>query len=280
MSQRGGYTIIEVLIFIGVSAAIFFGAMTAIGGRQEQVQFAQGVREFDAKIRDILNDVTTGYFPSNETVQCRVENGQTEISSTTDTELGENSECIFVGKAIQFIPEGIGERIDIFTLAGRRYEDEDLTPSTTIAESRPVAIAQSGNNPSFRDATEQYDLLYGLKVTKVFRPSDAGTEYGLIGVFTQFGGSGISDAQSVQVGGIVGSSIGQDKNAALGLLNIVTDDITKQGDNGYLEKNTKEGIVVCLESNDGNRKSSVAFGARGSAATTLDIDSYNPECDE
>jgi hypothetical protein len=279
MSHRGGYTIVEVLIFIGVSAAIFFSAMTAIGGRQEQVQFAQSVREFDAKVRDILNDVTTGYFPTNETVQCEVVNGKPEITIDSDTNLGTNSECIFVGKAIQFMPDGKGEQIAIYTLAGRRYEDEDLTPTTSIAEAHPVAIARSGDNPSFKDATEQYDLLYGLRVTKVFRPSDDATEYGLVGIFTQFGGAGVSDAQSVQVGGIIGSSAGQDKDAALGLLNIVTDDITSVGDNGYIEKNTKEGIVVCLASYNGDRKSSVAFGARGSTATTLDIDTYNPECD-
>jgi hypothetical protein len=283
MSQRGGYTILEVLIFIGVSSAIFFSAMTAIGGRQEQVQFAQAVREFDAKIRDILNDVTTGYFPTNQTISCGIDPVQKRprILVDTNAELGTNDDCIYIGKAVQFAPEGDAERINIFTIAGLRYEDKvEFITASSIASSRPTAVARITADPSFHDATEQYDLLYGLKVTRVARPAVSAVDYGVVGIFSQFGVGGISDAQSVQVGGIVGSSFDTTKNEAVNLINTITDDSGDAGDDGYIEKNTNEGIVVCLENADGSRKASVAFGARGSAVTTLNIDTYNKDvCD-
>ena len=280
MSQRGGYTIIEVLIFIGVSAAIFFSAMRAIGGRQEQVQFAQAVREFDAKLQDIFNDVTTGFYPTNNTITCSIDNVQNRprILVDTDAELGTNSDCIYVGKALQFAPDGEQNKINIFTMAGLRYENKaEFITASSIATTRPTAVARVTADPSFHDATEQYELLYGLRVTRVARPAVSVKDYGVVGVFTQFGANGISDAQSVQVGGIVGSAFGSNKNQAVNIINRITDDSTKQGDDGFIEKNTNEGIVVCLENANGSRKASVVFGARGTSTTTLLIDAYNKD---
>lgn len=279
MKKSSGYTIVELLIFIGVSAAIFFAALTAIGGRQEQVQFAQGVREFDAKIRDILNDVTTGYYPSSENVSCRATASGPEVFVDTDAALGTNNQCLYIGKAIQFQPEGRGQRVDVYTMAGLRYEDNDLTPSSSIASAQPIAVARTGNDGSFVDATEPYDLLYGLRVTKVLRPLDGTpTTYGLIGIFSQFGGSGVSESQSVQVGGIVDSQLGADEGDTISLINDITDAVEEVGERGYIEKNTNEGIVICLESIEG-QKASITFGARGTSATKLDIDNYDRRCD-
>lgn len=280
MKRSGGYTILEVLIFIAVSGVMFVGAMIAIGGRQSEVQFSQSVREFEAKIRDIINDVSTGYYPTNDTVSCYLDiaTDQIEITSSSNEQLGTNDDCIYIGKALQFRPDDDGSKMKIILLAGRRYEDSKLKPSTTIAAAKPKAIAKPGD-ANFTSTIEEYQLLYGVEVYRVVRPlSSAPVEdFGLIGVLSDFGGASISETQSPVAGGVVGSEYGMNESQAVTLLDSLTDDITKSGTNGYIEKNTTEGIVICLRDERG-RKASVSFGSQGRSAVQLDIDNYNLGC--
>jgi type II secretory pathway pseudopilin PulG len=86
--RQVGYTILEVLIFIAVSSLMFISAMRAISGRQRQVQFTQSIQEFDAKIKDLINDVTTSYYPTNENVSCEIIGSEISISKGSDQKIG------------------------------------------------------------------------------------------------------------------------------------------------------------------------------------------------
>ncbi len=276
-----GYTILEVLIFIAVSAVIFVAAMAAISGRQQQVQFAQSVREFDAKIADLVNDVSTGFFPTNETISCQVTAGDVQINNVTagGEKLGTSDDCLYVGKALQFQPEGRQDVLRIYTLAGKRYQDSKLTPSSTIANAKPKAVSMT-SDATFNSSVEEYMLLYGLRVRKVIRPvsPSVNTDFGTIGLMSNFGGVSVSDAQSIKIGGIVGTSLGQTEGQAVTIINSLTDDPTQSATNGYINTNTPEGIVLCLIDQN-NMKASVSLGALGSNATKLDIDTYDRGCD-
>lgn len=281
MRHRGqkGYTLLEVLMFIAVSSLLFVSTISAVNGRQRQVQLSQSTKEFDAKIRDIINDITTGYFPTNSTVSCEVSPlGEVQIQSSSNQNLGTNSACIYVGKAIQFKADGDPAKIRIYTLAGRRYSDNILTPVTSISEARPKAVSIPGSL-TFKETSEDYALLYGLSVTKVIRPiSDTvTTEYGSIGILNNFGGSEVSESQSVQIGGISGSTMSDTDDFALETINMLTD-LASTGTRGLIEKNTDQGLVICLQTAEG-KKSSISFGSRGSSTTTLQIDDYNRGCD-
>ncbi len=76
MGRRShGYTIIETLIFIAVSGMMFMSAVILVGGRQQEVEFSQGVRDLENKLKDTLNDVSTGYFPANNSLNCTIATG-------------------------------------------------------------------------------------------------------------------------------------------------------------------------------------------------------------
>lgn len=279
LKSQKGYTILEVLIFVAVSSLIFIYTMAAIGGKQQEVQFSQSTREFEAKIRDVINDVSTGYYPSNEKISCQVVAGVVQIINSDNQKLGTNNLCIYAGKAIQFKPDGKEDLIRIYALAGRRYQDDKLTPSSTIAAASPKAVARPGDL-AFVGSVYEYNLLYGLKVIKVINPiSDTVVKnYGTIAVMSSFGTTGVSDAQATQIGGISGSQLDQNETEAVNIINQLTDDVAKKLNNGYLEKNTKEGFIICLQSQDGN-KASLTVGAGASGGTTLDLDNYNRACD-
>jgi len=280
MTTRGrGYTILEVLIFIAVSAFIFFAAMTAVSGRQDRVQFSQSVREFEAKIADTINDVTTGFYPTNNLVECTVNgaDGPAIQQSTINVELGANSDCLFVGKAIQFVPAGVSNnesKFYIYSLAGRRYSTGTI-PVKSIDEAKPVAVAGA-----FPDTVELGELRFGVRVTKVFEASNFSKEYGVIGILSTFENSGslvgTSNSQAVQIGGIESAIIGFNagKEAAIDLIKKLTQ---TPGVDGYIDADNS-GIVVCLEGSSVQQKASITIGGMGGSATNLQIDDYNRGC--
>ena len=67
---RGGYTIIEVMIFLTVSAVLFVSVVGAMSAQSRRKQFTESVETFNQKLTHILNDVDTGYFPSNSDFKC------------------------------------------------------------------------------------------------------------------------------------------------------------------------------------------------------------------
>jgi type II secretory pathway pseudopilin PulG len=259
MQKKSGYTILEVLIFIAVSGFIFVGAMAAIRGRQQEVQFAQAIRDFDSKISDVVNDVITGYYPTNQTVSC-------------------SDDCVYIGKALHFGSDGDPRKVRILNMAGKRYKDSSLVPSASLADASPKAVYSTDTN--FESPDEIYQLQYGLRVTNIIRPQNTtSTEYGIVAVISDFGVSAVAQSQSANIGGLFGSIFGGSVTDAVGTINVISDDSVRIGSNGYFEKNTDEGIVICLESDIG-RKASITFGVRGQTTTRLEIDNYNSGCDE
>ena len=60
-----GFTIVETMIVLAVSGALFTSAIFFIGGRQQKAEFTASVRNFETSINDIANDVSDGYFADN-----------------------------------------------------------------------------------------------------------------------------------------------------------------------------------------------------------------------
>jgi hypothetical protein len=195
--------------------------------------------------------------------------------------LGTNKDCIYVGKAINFQTNN-DTAMHIFALAGKRYSDTKLTPSTSISDARPKAVTSLADN-SFIETYEEYIPLYGLKITRVMRfiDEDDFTDYGSIAIMSNFGGSSISEAQAVQIGGILGSNIeDNDLQSSINIINQITDNPGSgtPPPTGYFEKNTDEGVVICLESPEG-KKASLTVGINSGSSTLLQVDDYNKGCD-
>lgn len=271
----GGYTLIEVLIFIGLTSFLLIAAITNINGNRRQVEFTQSIREFESRVNDLTNDVPTGYFGTNGNLACSAVTARPSITAGASP-LGEDEDCIYVGKILQFWPDGNRDKIRVFPLAGRRLGLTTQEPVRDIDEALPVAAALAAGGDGVYDIT----LDNGVEVSRVF-DGDIGTlpppvvnRFLLVGMITNFEGisstGNISEAQTVQIGGISGSAsaVLAPKSAAIGVINTLT--------NANYKKATK-GIVICLVGTDG-RRASLTFGAAGSGSTQLEVGNYNAGC--
>ena len=216
-SQGEGYTITEVLIFLAVSAGLLVSALTVISGRQANQEFYQAVREADSRIRDVMNDFTTGIYPNINNLNCTAtDSGGPPVPTAASGQQGERIGCTFIGKVIQFAPSGTNrEGYKVITVVGRQFEGAPLSevvkslagisgarPRGVISPSSPVDISENGL------------FGYGLRIESM-TADIGGSEQpiGAIGFFSNFaepGDSGLkSGAQKAQLVAIPSSNLNQ-----------------------------------------------------------------------
>jgi type II secretory pathway pseudopilin PulG len=282
--QKSGYTIVETLIFIAVSSGLFFAAMNAVGGRQQQVQFTQAVRNFDSQLKDIMNDVSTGFFPSQGNVSCSIALNAPAATRpvvgprTGDevTEQGTSDSCIFAGKALQFGPTSAEDTVDnnlivVHTLVGRRNNPEGDDVSS-IAEANPMVVAPTSETSTIPDFSSQVLLDWGLRVNRVVVPTSSGAQdYGTLGIFNTFSdtqsSAPIAENQVVDLVPITDSAIGDSSYTAVALLNSITDE-TAIGSEVVVEPNPAEGVVLCLSDPDRNQKAMITLSSANRRLST------------
>jgi hypothetical protein len=126
-----GYTILETMIFLTVSALLFISAMRLVGGQQGRTEFSHGVREAESVLQDASNDIADGYYSNRTSTSARLTCAVNPASpylltlgtSATDSQ-GANAGCVLVGKAIQFGPSDLNkQQIRLIPLFGRQYID-------------------------------------------------------------------------------------------------------------------------------------------------------------
>lgn len=165
-----GYTIIELMIFLVVSSALLVSALLLVGGQQQKTEFAQSIREIDSKIRDIINDVASGVYTNPANFKCVADDvgGTPAIQDSASDTQGTNLGCTYVGRVIQFAPNGDYEAFNVFSIAGRQFTRSVLASKQvqSLPQAKPVPIAPGRivNSALTANATESNKLGYGLKL--------------------------------------------------------------------------------------------------------------------
>ena len=99
-SKAGGFTIIETLIVLAVSASMLLAVIAMINNQQGKSQFNQAINNVTQQLQQSIDDVANGYYPTNN-ITCTASGGLPSITSGA-TGLGSNQDCVLVGKVIVF----------------------------------------------------------------------------------------------------------------------------------------------------------------------------------
>lgn len=149
-----GYTIVEVLIFLAVSALLFGSTMTLLSGRQQRVQFTNAVRDFETKVTDVANDVSNGYYQSAGDVKCETASLTLSNSGTQ----GSNKDCIILGRVIKLGFDGNTQQYGIYSIIGKRLNAAGNDVST-LAEATPKLLWTGSDS-----LREKNNLTYGATI--------------------------------------------------------------------------------------------------------------------
>jgi type II secretory pathway pseudopilin PulG len=184
-NKSGGYTIVEVMIFLAVSGFMFFAAAVFINGKQSNSEFRQSMNDLATSIQQTINDVSSGYYPSNSNFKCTTDNlGNPPSFTTGTTTQGENQGCVFIGKVIQFNTADENGAKDprsytVYSIAGRQTVKEPGTAApTSFVEAKPTVI-------NYDTVTSKETIHWGTEVTKVFENNQS-NPVGAIGFFGSF----------------------------------------------------------------------------------------------
>lgn len=282
-TRSGGYTIVETLIFLAVSALIFFSAMQLIGGQQNKTQFITAVRDFETKLTDIANDVSTGYYQGDTSFPCsNAGGGVLSFAGTADGQ-GSKKDCIFVGTVVKLggAANNDDERAKFtqLTMAGLRIDSATGQNVATLSAAKPQVVQV----PS---TYAQGVLEYGATIRCVGTGTGCtytDTDKGAIGFFTKFVGTSPSGGNGIQTDVVFYNNGG----AQVSLVSDPASQISSINNSVYYtvpnpSLNPANGVTICIQSSGTKQYALIHIGGNGNQLTfSNEIKGYsgpNPSC--
>lgn len=270
MNRGGGYTIVETMIFLGVTGVLLISAMTLMAGRQATVQFSQAVTDVQSRMQEVVGQVANGYFPNNGQFSCIVAADSVPPTfNNTPSPQGTSNDCVYLGKALSFNNNASNSGYDVFSLAARRLDDSRREVSS-IDNAYPTPIAPLSVGDGRPDMTESFILDFGITVSRI--TTKTGEKFGTIlflstlPKYQSTTGTLASGAQRVSFAGLNGSLSTDNKYQAATKLNVFksTDVVI----------NPPGGLIICLA--DGpvagaTRKAMLTIG-EGASQTSVQLD--------
>jgi prepilin-type N-terminal cleavage/methylation domain-containing protein len=267
VQKERGFTIVEVLIVLGISGALFIGAAILISGKQNQAAFNQAIQQMQSQVQQVISDVSNGYFPSNSNFQCTANAGGPVVLSGGGNAQGSNAGCVFAGKVLQFkVASTDPEKYNIFTLAGAQ-KDATGKEVTSLAASVPKVIAPYVGAPgSYPNITTDTILQNGLTVAATGSPAggmwynNGGSDISIGAVafvpsFASYTGTNIdSNSQQVSIVAIGGTATNASSQAAATAIN---NNIAA----GVV--NPTNGVSICFDSGGTNQSGLLTIGGGG-----------------
>lgn len=165
--KRAGYTVVEIMVVLAITSALFLSAIILFQGQQGRTQFTDAMRDMQSKMQDWGNDVSSGFYPTSTSgYTCTVTGTPPKavVTSTPGT-LGSNQDCIYIGKVVQFRPNS--STVSAYTIFGNRLDQSDgVSIATSLAAAQPVVAYNSITTP-VTDLTETYNLHWGAQAQAI-----------------------------------------------------------------------------------------------------------------
>lgn len=267
------FTIIEVLIVLAVTGALFVSAAIMIAGRRQQTEFNQAIRQVQSQIQQVINDVATGYYPDRGNFQCTAGPSGPVLTAGT-AEQGTNSGCIFMGKAMQFDIAGTSpEQFATYTIAGLQKNSAGKEVVNRV-EAQPKVIAPASTPSTVPDTSTNNQLLGGLTTHRMWYNNgaadvDVGSVAFMTSLATYSGSSISSSAQRLHVIPVDGTVLNATKVDAAAAINANV---------ATAPRDVSGGVHICFVSGGTEQSGLISIGgAARQLSVTLTIKS-NTTC--
>ncbi len=256
-----GFTIVEVLIVLAVTGALFISAVALISGRQNKTQFSTSINEIKTQIQQVISDVQTGFYPTSNNLICQVNGAGNMVFSSGSTSQGANSDCTFMGKVVQFgVSTTEPEQFIVYSVAGKRVNPAG-TDVKNYVEAKPTVMTTNTANPT-NTPTIVDTLQYGLTIVPgslTYTEGATTTAIGSIGFLSTLADfdADRSGSQQVQLLPVKGSALNVTPAAAVASINntasgLAASPVTPSG-----------GVTMCFASGTTNQSGRISIGGNG-----------------
>ena len=257
--KQRGFTIVEVLIVLAVTSAMFVMAVYAINGKQDQTEFQQSVNDIQSSIQQEIDKVAAGDYADTGNFTCDGTLGSVIITPGT-TKQGSNTGCIFLGRVLQFGVHGTNpEQYISYSIAGLQNNNGSLTAAL------PVAIAPGAvTNTSYPNASVTNALHDGLHVVSMKYNGNNVGAVGFLSSLGQYSGTTLlSGSQTINLIPVTNSALNTTSGTAVDAINqhLATS-----------PQNPSGGVQICFASGGTNQSGLITIGGNGrSLSVTLQI---------
>jgi prepilin-type N-terminal cleavage/methylation domain-containing protein len=271
VSNRGGFTLIEVMITMAISGSMLMISVIMFGGQQRRTQFSQSLRDVSSVIDDAINDASTGYFPSSK-LSCDSSSGTPAFTNNAVDKQGQSKGCVFLGKALHIK----NTQVNIYPVIG----NSDIR-NTTFSSANPVLATQLVESKRYVWGPDVYEVLWGDTSSKndssrllLFVSAPNGLGLNVDGTVA----SGTQKINSYVSGGapVLGKTSSVDANTQESMLDAQINAATQYWP-------ATGSVTLCFEdsavgSNNRQTGAVVIAGGAGGMASHIQRDSETPRC--
>jgi type II secretory pathway pseudopilin PulG len=168
---QGGFTIVEALIYLAISGALFTIAFFGTRGTQDNVAFRASINAAELKIREVFNNVDNGYFGNDGNLTCAAVAPNYKVTISNAPSLaGTNGDCVFLGKQLAF-NVGTPLTFQIDTMIASRQANEPLVAGSTLVLPSELSLTYTINSgveyykSYVNNGTPPYTSLNSVKIT-------------------------------------------------------------------------------------------------------------------
>lgn len=244
--KQTGFTIVETLIVIAVTGALFLSTSILVSGQIARYHYRSSMFQLQSVIQSQFNSVQSGFYPDSDVKDC------SGTSIITD-DLGKSTTCVIVGKKLTLLKD---------------------TSGTSLGHPKTIKIETVGMKtddlPLSANELTKLKLLNSQDIT-----IPGGLEYNK-GAFTTLNSPVTNDGDEIIIYALYSSAFSTNTNATGTALKSGTQQVALYAVSlTPLPDNVNQvGRVGCFT--DGSRYGSIVFGNSNSGFVTLNVE--DPRC--
>ncbi len=146
MSQKG-FTIIETMIVVAISAILALSAYNLVYGKINKTDFQISITNFKIQLQQIINNSTEGYHPTRQIFSCQAGYETTPQITPISSSYGTNTGCIFLGQAVKF---NVGKTsYNTYSVVGNQNYFQ--VNSANIIQAYPLIVNQTDQSNNLKN---------------------------------------------------------------------------------------------------------------------------------
>lgn len=155
--KQGGFTVIEVMLFLAISGLLFLVVLLGTGAMMRQIRFSDSARSAHSFVQAQYSDILSGVNPRDSGAACA---GATNTAGA--------SGCLLLGRLLR-LNTGSDQIESYYVIATRipnlAGSDGTLSDEQLIASaSQPVVVKTTGR--------QSFDIPWGAQISASYRPAD------------------------------------------------------------------------------------------------------------